>query len=141
LPLEEARTHFSIWAIWSAPLIAGNDLTKMNGSDIASQILLNTEVIAIDQDAKNNWASRVTNTSSVQVYKKTLSAANTYAVAIVNLNATASTITLNWSTVGLTAVTAIRDLWAHKDITPSGTGYTATAVPAHGTVMLKITGT
>lgn len=140
LTLEEARTHFSIWAMWSAPLIAGNDLTKMNGSDVASQILLNSEVIAIDQDAKNDWATRVRNTSTTQIYKKTLAAGGTYAIAIVNMTGSAASITLNWSDVGLTNITAIRNLWTHTDIAPSGATYTATSVPAHGTVMLKVTG-
>jgi alpha-galactosidase len=133
-------THFSVWAMWSAPLIAGNDPTKMNGSDIASQVLLNAEVIAIDQDAKNDWAQRIQNTSTLQIYKKTLAAAGTYAVALVNLNNASANVTLNWSDVGLSTVTAIRDLWAHSSITPSGSSYTAMAVPAHGTAMLKVTG-
>jgi alpha-galactosidase len=140
LTLEESRTHFSIWAMWSAPLLAGNDLTKMNGSDVASQILLNAEVIAIDQDAKNDWATRVKNTSSLQIYKKTLAAAGTYAVAVVNMNNAPQTIVLNWSDLGLSAVTAMRDLWAHKDLTPTGAAYTFTNIPAHGTVMVRISG-
>ncbi|MES1166121.1 MAG: glycoside hydrolase family 27 protein [Verrucomicrobiota bacterium] len=140
LNLEEAKTHFSIWAMWSAPLIAGNDLTKMNGSDIASKVLLNTEVIAIDQDPKNSWATRIRSDSSAQIYKKTLQAAGTYAVALVNMSNAAASITFKWSDLGLSTVTAMRDLWAHGDITPSGTSYTATNVPAHGTIMLKLTG-
>jgi alpha-galactosidase len=140
LSLDESRTHFSIWAMWSAPLIAGNDLTKMNGSDIASQVLLNTEVIAIDQDPANNWAARVEATNSVQVYKKTLASPSTYAIALVNLSDSAADITVNWSELGLTTVAAIRDLWAHRDIGPGAAGYTATGVPPHGTVMLKVTG-
>ncbi len=140
LNLEEAKTHFSIWAMWSAPLIAGNDVTKMNGTDIASKVLLNTEVIAIDQDAKNDWATRIRNDSSVQIYKKTLQAAGTYAVALVNMTNAPASISLKWSDLGLGTVTAMRDLWAHSDLVPGGTGYTATNVPAHGTVMLKLTG-
>ena len=71
-----------------------------------------------------------TGAGGVAVYKKTLSAPGTYAVAIVNLANAATTITLNWSDVGLATVTAIRDVWKHTDITPSGSGYTATSVPA-----------
>ena len=140
LTLEEARTDFSIWAMWSAPLIAGNDLTEMNGSDVASQILLNTEVIAIDQDAKNNWATRIRNTSTTQIYKKTLAAPGTYAIALVNMSNAAASITLDWSDVGLANVTAIRNLWTHTDLTPTGASFAAASVPAHGTVVLKVTG-
>jgi alpha-galactosidase len=140
LTLDEAQTHFSIWAMWSAPLLAGNDLTKMNGTDIASQVLLNSEIIAIDQDAKNDWAKRVRNDGAAQIYKKTLAAAGSYAIALVNMSDSAADITLNWSDVGLTAVTAIRDLWSHVDIVPTGSSYDAVGVPSHGTVMLRVTG-
>jgi hypothetical protein len=56
------------------------------------------------------------------------------------MNNSAATLSLNWSDIGLTTVTALRDLWSHSDITPNGSSYTATSVPAHGTILLKLTG-
>src|SRR5205823_2192531 len=44
----EYATHFGLWALMSAPLIAGNDVRYM--SDSTKAILTHTEVIAIDQD-------------------------------------------------------------------------------------------
>ena len=44
----EGRTHFSMWAILAAPLIAGNDLRSMSAA--TKTTLTNTEVIAVDQD-------------------------------------------------------------------------------------------
>ena len=44
----EYRSHFSLWAILAAPLIAGNDLRDMRPE--IHDILTNKEVIAIDQD-------------------------------------------------------------------------------------------
>ncbi len=44
----EYRTHFSLWAILAAPLIAGNDLRNMRPE--IHDILTNKEVIAVDQD-------------------------------------------------------------------------------------------
>ena len=44
----EGRTHFSMWAILAAPLIAGNDLRSMSAATKAT--LTNAEVIAVDQD-------------------------------------------------------------------------------------------
>jgi alpha-galactosidase len=41
---EEYRAHFSLWAIFSAPLLAGNDLEHMTAD--TREILLNKEVIA-----------------------------------------------------------------------------------------------
>jgi len=45
---EEYRTHFSLWALVKAPLIIGCDITKMSAD--TKEILMNTEVIAVNQD-------------------------------------------------------------------------------------------
>ncbi len=43
-----AQTHFTMWCIMAAPLIAGNNLSTMSAQSLA--ILTNTEAIAVDQD-------------------------------------------------------------------------------------------
>ncbi len=48
LSLAENRTHFTLWAMLAAPLLAGNDLPHMKPEIKA--ILTNRDVIAIDQD-------------------------------------------------------------------------------------------
>ena len=48
LSLAENRTHFSMWAMLAAPLLAGNDLPNMKPE--INAILTNRDVIAIDQD-------------------------------------------------------------------------------------------
>jgi alpha-galactosidase len=52
---DEYITHFSLWAIMKAPLIIGCDITNMSAE--TKNILLNTEVIEINQDAlgKQGW--------------------------------------------------------------------------------------
>lgn len=45
---NEDRAHFSIWAMLSAPLIAGNDLRNMSKETL--DILTNGEVLAVNQD-------------------------------------------------------------------------------------------
>jgi hypothetical protein len=44
----EDQSHFSMWCMLAAPLMAGNDLSNM--SDDTKRILTNKDVIAIDQD-------------------------------------------------------------------------------------------
>jgi len=44
----EYISHFSLWALAKSPLLIGCDITKM--SNITSNILTNTEVIAVNQD-------------------------------------------------------------------------------------------
>lgn len=45
---EEYKTHFSMWCMLAAPLMAGNDLGSM--SPETKEILTNSEVISLDQD-------------------------------------------------------------------------------------------
>jgi len=53
----EYRSHFSLWSILAAPLIAGNDLRNMRPE--IRDILTNKEVIAVDQDSLGREGERV----------------------------------------------------------------------------------
>jgi len=46
---DEYKSHFSLWCMLSAPLMAGNDLENMTPE--TSEILKNAEIIALDQDS------------------------------------------------------------------------------------------
>ena len=52
----EQRAHLSLWAMLSAPLIAGNDVRSM--SPQTRDILTNRDVIAIDQDPGSRQRGR-----------------------------------------------------------------------------------
>ena len=45
---EEYKTHFTLWCMMAAPLMAGNDLANMTPE--TKEILMNDEIIALDQD-------------------------------------------------------------------------------------------
>lgn len=66
----EYRSHFSLWAIMAAPLIAGNDLDKMTPE--TSAILLNKDVIAVDQDALGTQGKRVRHENDQDIWVKPL---------------------------------------------------------------------
>src|ERR1700728_5228680 len=66
----EYRSHFSLWAILAAPLIAGNDLRNMRPE--IHEILTNKEVIAVDQDALGREGERVAKNGDAQVWAKQL---------------------------------------------------------------------
>jgi alpha-galactosidase len=58
----------------------------------------------------------------------------------VNRTEAPAEIGVEWPTVGLRAGPAtVRDLWAHRDVGSFSGRYAAT-VPAHGVVMVRITG-
>jgi alpha-galactosidase len=141
LTVDENRSHFSMWAMLAAPLLAGNDLRSMSAT--TTTILTNTEVIAVDQDPLGEQGTLVaTPQSGLQVWSKTLSGSNVRAVALLNRNASPASITVSFAQIGVASgKAAVRDLWQHSDLGTSSGSYTAPNVPSHGVVMLRIAGT
>jgi alpha-galactosidase len=135
---DEDRSHFGMWAMLAAPLIAGNDIRSMSATTKA--ILTNPDVIAVDQDPLGKQGTLVaTPGSNLQVWSKQLSGTNARAVALFNRSGAAASIAVTWTQIGLPAGAAtVRDLYAQKDLGTSMDSYTATSVPSHGVVMLKI---
>lgn len=66
----EYRTHFALWAMLSAPLIVNLDIRKMDKE--TSDILLNREIIAINQDSLGKQANTLFIRDQIQVLKKEL---------------------------------------------------------------------
>lgn len=94
----EDRTHFSMWAMLSAPLIAGNDITAMSPATLAT--LTNAEIIAVDQDPLGKQALLISdNGEGLQVWSKQVTGATV--VALLNLSSTSAPITAAWSQIGL----------------------------------------
>ena len=135
---DEDRSHFGMWAMLAAPLIAGNDIRSMSSTTTA--ILTNPDVVAVDQDPLGTQATLVaTPGSNLQVWSKQIAGTNARAVALFNRSSASASISVTWSQIGLPAGTAtVRDLYAQKDLGSSSDSYTATGVPSHGVVMLKI---
>ena len=133
----EYRTHFSLWSMMAAPLIAGNNLARM--SEATRAILLNREVIAVDQDPRGTPALIVRDDGGPQVWSRPLADPNDHAVALFNPTDAPATIAVHWNEIGLPpGSAAVRDLWAHADRGVTADEFTAIVEP-HGTVMLKIT--
>ena len=99
-------------------------------------------MIAVDQDPVGNQGRLVaTPQTNLQVWSKILSGQNTLAVALLNRTAAAASMTVQWTTLGLpTSSATVRDLWAHTDLGTFAQSYTATAIPSHGVVMLRVVG-
>ena len=132
----EYRSHFSLWALLAAPLIAGNDLRNMTPA--IQEILTNQEVVAVDQDPLGNEGRRVASHGDLEVWARPL-ADGSRAVILLNRGATEQEIGVNWEELGypghLTA--AVRDLWQHKDL-GNFTGKFTASVSSHGVVMVTL---
>jgi alpha-galactosidase len=132
----EYRSHFSLWAIMAAPLIAGNDIAAM--STATREILTNREVIAIDQDRLGIQGRRVWRDGDREVWSKPL-AGGGRAVLLFNRGEKRATIRADWAMLDYPAAlgAAVRDLWAHRDLGAQRGGFEARVEP-HGVVMLIV---
>jgi alpha-galactosidase len=132
----EYRSHFSLWAILAAPLIAGNDLRSMT-SEIRD-ILTNKEVIAVDQDPLGREGRRVAKNGDLDIWAKQMQDGSR-AVVLLNRGSSQHEITVNWQELGYTdhLSAAVRDLWAHKDLGKFNSKFSA-QVESHGVVMVTI---
>jgi len=134
----EYQSHFSLWAIMAAPLIAGNDVRSMTAA--TKNILTNADVIAVDQDPLGVQGKPISTSTTLEVWSKKLSGDQSYAVVLFNRTTASADITVTWASLGITSSSAtVRDLWTHTDLGPTPTQYQAT-VPSHGVVMLKVAG-
>jgi alpha-galactosidase len=117
MSLEENRSHFSMWAMLAAPLLAGNDLPNMKPEIKA--ILTNKDVIAIDQDKLGRQGTRAYEGGEVEVWTRHLSGG---AMAVAVLNAgdnrySTHPFHLDLAKLGLHGPQKGKDLWTGNDVT------------------------
>jgi len=131
---DEYRTHMALWSLLAAPLLAGNDLRAM--SDETKSILMNTEIIAIDQDPEAKPAKKISELGSTLVVARPLKG-NVVAVGLFNRGEATATVAVRWADLGLHGKLSVRDLWAHKDRGAIANQFSA-VVPAHGVVLITV---
>ncbi|GIG90570.1 alpha-galactosidase [Plantactinospora endophytica] len=132
----EMRSHFALWAIMAAPLIAGNDLRDM--STATQTILKNPQLVAINQDTLGLQASQVSFDGTRRVLAKRL-ANGDVAVALFNQGGSTTTISTSAAAVGKSGSSfTLRDAWT--DSTSTTTGTISASVPAHGTAVFRVSG-
>ena len=136
LTLAEDRSHFSMWAMLAAPLLAGNSLPDMKPE--VREVLMNRDVIAIDQDRLGREGSRVYSEGEVDVWTRHLSG-GALAVAILNAGAdrySRHPFELNLARLGLHGVQKGKDLWTGKEIELKD--HELIELPIHGILLVRI---
>ena len=136
--LTEARSHFSLWAMLSAPLLIGYDLRQ------APQALLdiwgNADIVAVDQDPAGNQATVAYDSEDAQILVKTMVDHHKVA-ALFNRTASPVKVTLMASHLKLRGDSAIEltDLWSKA--TSTFTGETTIELAPHETRVFSVQGT
>ncbi len=129
---DEYKTHMSLWAMMSAPLVLGNDVRHMTPETLS--LLTNKEVISIDQDTLGAQGLPVKKDGGAEIWTKKLADGST-AVGLFNRGNDSLMINGKWADIGVSGQT-VRDLWDHSDHrTDDGYSY---LVPKHGAVLLRV---
>ncbi|CAE7526244.1 unnamed protein product [Symbiodinium sp. KB8] len=102
------------------------------------EILLNTEVIAVNQDVTPQGAP--VTPGDLSIWARNLTGGD-IAVALYNPQAAAVNMTVSFAALGWTtgATVSVRDLWKHADMGYFKGSYGPVSVPTHATVMLRLT--
>jgi alpha-galactosidase len=137
MTFEEYRTHFTLWAVSSSPLILGNDLRNM--SEEIQRLVTQPEVIAINQDPLGVAASLVSEKDGLQVWSKQIESKGKRAVVLLNRTEEEAEMTVFWKDLNLLPLVMVRDVWQEHEKGISKDSYT-TKVPSHGVVLLKVQG-
>lgn len=93
LPINEDRSHFSMWAMLAAPLMAGNDIRKMTKA--THDILTNKNLIAVNQDSLGIQALKYATTDSIETWVKPLCGGE-WAVCFLNRASQTRDLNFNW---------------------------------------------
>jgi alpha-galactosidase len=126
---DENQTHMTLWAMLAAPLLAGNDLSRMQPGTL--KILENKGVIAIDQDPLGVQGDRVFAEGPIEIWTKPLKdgskavLSDTYPVI------------LHFKDIGVSGAVKAYDIWADKDLGKITDDHRFKPVP-HGVILLKI---
>jgi len=140
---HEQVTHITHWCMLAAPLLLGCDLTKLD--KFTTDLMTNTEVLAVNQDELGRQAQVVYRKGSIDVWARPLFD-DTVAVSIYNLGLVKAEVKIpSWSMLEPVVMPGVkpplgrqmvRDLWRRKDL-GHHTQFSASIEP-HSAMMLKV---
>ncbi|KAL1510758.1 hypothetical protein AB1Y20_007045 [Prymnesium parvum] len=156
----EYRTEFSLWAVLASPLIVTTPLLNCSSTDqiahaftpaacrpsitpLQREILLNTEVLAVNQDVTPAGRLLSNASAAALIYARNLSDGSV-ALALYNPTDAPAAASVAFSSLGWggRAAAAARDLWRREDLgvgvgrwPPEG----AVRLAPHATLLLRLT--
>lgn len=136
---DEQYLHFSLWSLFSAPLLIGCDMEKLD--EFTLNLLKNDEVIEINQDPLGKQATCVQTIGELLIYVKELEDGSR-AVGFCNFGLEKVNLAYqDFERLGITGRQKVRDLWRQKDIRSINTksDHLSIEVPVHGVLLYKFT--
>jgi alpha-galactosidase len=127
----EQQSALTLWAMANAPLYLGGDISAIDTN--GTNLLTNDEVIAVDQSGEPAtqlaggltpvWVSDLGN--------------GTFYVALFNLNAFPSEVTVRWKDLGFIDASNVRDVWNRKDLGEFKQKFSS-VILGHGARLLRV---
>ncbi|KAF8068659.1 glycoside hydrolase family 27 protein [Lyophyllum atratum] len=148
LTFDEAKAHFTAWALMKSPLLISTDLSIATKETL--EILKNTEIIAINQDpivgtsiSPFRWGVNPDWTSDSDRPAQYWSGESQNGTVFMLLNVLNEPADMFFNLTESPWIRAgrqysVRDLWAHTDNGTIFRNFTASRVPAHGVVALLL---
>ncbi|EME64770.1 NPCBM/NEW2 domain-containing protein [Amycolatopsis decaplanina] len=131
----EYRSHFALWSLLNAPLLAGNDLRSM--SEATKKILLNKDLLAVDQDWGGEQGRKIRDDGDTEVWAKPMSDGSEV-VVLFNRGRAPATLSATTGEIGAPAASGyrVRDLWTGAETESAGT--LRAGVPGHGSAVFRV---
>ena len=133
---NEQYTHISMWCLFAAPLMIGNDMTQMN--EFTLSLLTNDEVLEVNQDRLGLCAALVQkpNGGKDEVWAKPM-ADGSVAVGLLNMSYAPRKVKFCFKMAGMRGKWRVRDLWRQKDEGLFENCY-ETEIPGHATQLVRV---
>ena len=134
---NEQYLHFSLWSLFSAPLLIGCDMEKLDAFTL--NLLTNDEVIDINQDPLGKQATCVQTIGDLRIYVKELEDGSR-AVGFCNFGLEKINLSYkDFEKLGIAGMQKVRDVWRQKDIRALNTNTDPLniEVPIHGVLLYK----
>lgn len=139
---EEDKTHFTMWCLMSSPLLLGNDLTQLSQQTL--EIITNKDLISINQSPYVYQARRLFDHGDLEVWARALvhTMSGEVVIALLNRSNEPDNISFDLQSVGINPSKGytIDDLWTKEHTASTQDTSLVRTVPAHGVVVLKLTG-
>lgn len=131
---NEQYTHMTLWCLFSAPLLIGCDMTRLDAFTL--NLLTNDEVLEVDQDPLGRAARRVSRSAAGDVWVKELSGGGV-AAGLINRSPMEGTVVFRLKDAGLSGAWRARDLWRQRDVGVLRGEYAA-VLPGHAPLLLRL---
>ncbi len=134
---DEQYSHISLWSLLAAPLLLGNDLSRLDAFTL--NLLTNSEVLAINQDALGRAAERVLDANDWQIWVKPLEDGSKV-IGVFNMGGSFRSIDLDPAQYAKGKAGLpynARDAWRQSALKQKS-GKTRLSIPAHGVVLLTV---